>query len=151
MYSMADWRLNIDDFLKGQGFERKEPDLTHNDAVVIQEFLENIGRPVFENITDQLNAFKEVKAEVVESSFTPPLPIDYFHLSVFNRTQPKLTYRLRFTKEANGQVMLGAEYSTPNIYGENTRFHNSALNRTLTGTTEEDIASDFFQILQTKF
>ena len=148
---MADWRLNIDDFLKGQGFEKKAPELTNNDAVIIQEFLENVGRPVFENIADRLNAYKEVKAEVVETSFTPALPIDYFQLNVFNRNQPKLTYRLRFAKETNGQVMLGAEYSTPNIYGENTRFHNGALNRTLSGTTEEEIASDFFQILQTKF
>jgi hypothetical protein len=151
MNSMADWRLNIDDFLKGQGFERKAPELSNSDATQIQEFLENLGRPVFENIADRLNAYKEVKAEVAETSFTPPLPIDYFQLTVFNRTQPKLTYRLRFTKETNGQVMLGAEYSTPNIYGENTRFHNSALNRTITGTSEEDIASDFFHILQAKF
>jgi hypothetical protein len=148
---MADWRLNIDDFLKGQGFEKKEPELTSNDAVLIQEFLENLGRPVFENIADRLNAYKEVKAEVIETSFTPPVPIDYFQITVFNKNQPKLTYRLRFTKETNGQVMLGGEYSTPNIYGENTRFHNSALNRTLAGTSEEEIASDFFQILQAKF
>lgn len=148
---MADWRYNIDDFLKGQGFEKKEPELSTNDASLIQEFLENIGRPVFENIADRLNAYKEVKAEVTELAYTPLTQIDFFQLTVFNRNQPKLTYRLRFTKETNGQVMLGGEYSTPNIYGENTRFHNSALNRTLTGTTEEEIASDFFQILQSKF
>ena len=148
---MADWRLNIDDFLKGQGFEKKEPELSNNDAVLIQEFLENIGRPVFENIADRLNAYKEVKGEVVETSLTPLLHIDFFQLTVFNRNQPKLTYRLRFTKETNGQVMLGGEYSTPNIYGENTCFHYSALNRTLVGTSEEEIASDFFQILQAKF
>jgi len=148
---MADWRLNIDEFLKGQGFEKKEPELTSTDAILIQEFLENIGRPVFENIADRLNAYKDVKAEVEKSSFTPLLHIDSFQLTVFNRNQPKLTYRLRFTKETNGQVLLGGEYSTPNIYGENTRFHNSALNRTLAGTTEEEIAGDFFQILQAKF
>lgn len=148
---MADWRLNIDEFLKGQGFEKKAPELSDKDAALIQEFLENLGRPVFENIADRLNAYKEVKAEVVETSFTPQLSIDFFELTVFNRNQPKLTYRLRFTKETGGQVMLGGEYSTPNIYGENTRFHNSALNRTLAGTTEEEIASDFFQILQAKF
>ncbi|HYH14420.1 MAG TPA: hypothetical protein VD794_04330 [Flavisolibacter sp.] len=148
---MADWRLNIDEFLKGQGFEKKEPELSSNDVSLIQEFLENVGRPVFENIADRLNAYKEVKAEVIENSFTPLTHIDFFELTVFNRNQPKLTYRLRFTKEINGQVMLGGEYSTPNIYGENTRFHNSPLNRTLSGTAEEEIASDFFQILQAKF
>ncbi len=148
---MADWRLNIDEFLKGQGFEKKEPELSSSDVVLIQEFLENVGRPVFENIADRLNAYKEVKAEVIDTSFTPLSSIDFFELTVFNKTQPKLTYRLRFTKETNGHVLLGGEYSTPNIYGENTRFHYSSLNRTLTGTTEEEIASDFFQILQAKF
>jgi hypothetical protein len=42
--------------------------------------------------------------------------------------------------------MLGGEYSIPGIYGENTRFQNSTMSRLLSGTTEEEIASDFFQI-----
>ena len=147
---MADWRANMDEFLKGQGFEKKVPELSSLDAVHIQEFLENIGRPVFENIADRLNAYKEVKAEVAIVPFSLN-NIDFFELTVFNKNQSRLTYRLRFTKEMNGQVTLGGEYSIPNIYGENTRFHHTAMNRAITGTTEEDIASDFFQILQTKF
>ena len=65
-------------------------------------------------------------------------------------SQPKLSYRLSFLKNDNG-VTIGGEYSTPNIYGENTRYQNSGLNRALTGTSEDDIASDFFAIMKTKF
>lgn len=147
---MADWRTNMDDFLKGQGFEKKIPELSTTDARLIQEFLENIGRPAFENIADRLNAYKEVKAEVATVPF-PLNDLDFFELTVFNKNQPRLTYRLRFTKEMNGQVTLGGEYSIPNIYGENTRFHYTPMTRAITGTSEEDLASDFFQILQTKF
>ena len=47
---MPDWRHNIDELLKSQGFEKKAPELSADDESVIQEFLDNIGRPAFENI-----------------------------------------------------------------------------------------------------
>ncbi|HUQ97632.1 MAG TPA: hypothetical protein VM010_08200, partial [Chitinophagaceae bacterium] len=71
-------------------------------------------------------------------------------LTVFKLAQAKLTYRLKFLKREGG-VHLNSEYSIPNIYGENTRFHNSGLDRPLAGTSEEDIANDFSEILKSKF
>ena len=147
---MPDWRHNIDELLKSQGFEKKAPELSPEDEVIIQEFLENIGRPAFENICDQINSFQNIRAEVKTSKKRPQSAIEAFELSVYKMTQPKLSYRLGFIKKENG-VNINGEYSTPNIYGENTRYHNSGLNRTLSGTTEEDIASDFFAIMKSKF
>jgi hypothetical protein len=142
---MPDWRHNIDELLKSQGFEKKAPELS-----AIEEFLDNIGRPAFENICDQLNSFQNIRAEVKPSTKTPLLSIESFELSVYKMTQPKLSYRLKFLKKENG-INIGGEYSTPNIYGENTRYQYSGLNRALVGTTEDDIASDFFAILKSKF
>ena len=147
---MPDWRHNIDELLKSQGFEKKAPELSAEDAKVIQEFLDNIGRPAFENICDQINSFQNIRAEVSASKKTPQSTIESFELSVYKMTQPKLSYRLGFIKKENG-ININGEYSTPNIYGENTRYHNSGLNRALNGTTEEDIASDFFAIMKSKF
>ena len=147
---MPDWRHNIDELLKSQGFEKKAPELSADDQVAIEEFLENIGRPAFENICDQLNSFQNIRAEVKPSTKAPLLSIESFELSVYKMTQPKLSYRLKFLKKENG-INIGGEYRTPNIYGENTRYQNSALNRALSGTTEDDIASDFFAILKSKF
>ena len=147
---MPDWRHNIDELLKSQSFEKKAPELSPEDEVIIQEFLENIGRPAFENICDQINSFQNIRAEVKTSKKTPQSAIEAFELSVYKMTQPKLSYRLGFIKKENG-VNINGEYSTPNIYGENTHYHNSGLNRTLSGTTEEDIASDFFAIMKSKF
>lgn len=148
---MADWRQEIDDLLKHQGFEKKIPELSEADGGAIQEFLDNIGRPAFENVCDQLNSFQNVKAEVVESKRTQATALfEPFELSVFKMAQPKLTYRLRFLRKEKG-LYIGSEYSIPNIYGENTRFQNSTLDRQLAGTTEDDIASDFFAILKSKF
>ena len=147
---MPDWRHNIDELLKSQGFEKKAAELSVEDQQNIQEFLENIGKPAFENICDQLNAFQNIRAEVTPSKKLPQSLIESFELSVYKMSQPKLSYRLSFLKKENG-VNIGGEYSTPNIYGENTRYQNSGLSRVLPGTTEDDIASDFFAIMKTKF
>lgn len=147
---MPDWRQNIDELLKAQGFEKKAPELSAEDEGLIQEFLDNIGRPAFENICDQINSFQNIRAEVSASKKAPQSTIEPFELSIYKMTQPKLSYRLGFSKRENGINVTG-EYSTPNIYGENTRYQNSSLNRTLSGTTEEDIASDFFAIMKSKF
>lgn len=147
---MPDWRHNIDELLKSQGFEKKAPELSPEDELIIQEFLENIGRPAFENICDQINSFQNIRAEVKTSRKTPQAAIETCELSVYKMTQPKLSYRLGFIKKENG-VNINGEYSTPNIYGENTRYHNSGLNKTLNGTTEDDIAADFFAIMKSKF
>ena len=75
---MPDWRHNIDELLKSQGFEKKAPELSPEDEVIIQEFLENIGRPAFENICDQINSFQNIRAEVKTSKKTPQSAIEAF-------------------------------------------------------------------------
>ena len=147
---MADWRQEIDDLLKHEGFEKKAPELSADDQASIQEFLDNIGKPAFENICDQLNSFQSVKGEVMPSKKLPNSKIEGFELSVFKMGQPKLTYRLDFVKKEKSIYLIG-ESSTPNIYGENTRFQASNLDRPLAGTTEDDLAADFFSILKSKF
>ena len=147
---MPDWRHNIDELLKSQGFEKKAPELSADDEVVIQEFLDNIGRPAFENICDQINSFQNIRAEISASKKAPQSSIEPFELSIYKMSQPKLSYRLAFLKKENG-INISGEYSTPNIYGENTRYQSSGLNLALAGTTEDDIASDFFAIMKSKF
>ena len=147
---MPDWRQNIDELLKSQGFEKKAPELSAEDESIIQEFLDNIGRPAFENICDQINSFQNIRAEVTLAKKAPQTAIETFALSVYKMSQPKLSYRLGFVKKENGINVIG-EYSTPNIYGENTRYQNSGLNRAIAGTSEDDLATDFFSIMESKF
>ena len=147
---MGDWRQEIDDLFKSRGFEKKIPELSADDQMVIQEFLVNIGKPAFENFSDELNSFLHVKAEVVSSKKSPESLMEQVELNVFQMMHPKLTYRLKFLKKDNG-VLIQGEYSTPNIYGENTRFHDTSLERPLAGTTEDDIAKDISNILESKF
>ena len=147
---MGDWRQEIDDLFKSRGFEKKIPELSADDQMVIQEFLDNIGKPAFENFSDELNSFLHVKAEVVASKKSPESLMELVELNVFQMMHPKLTYRLKFLKKDNG-VLIQGEYSTPNIYGENTRFHDTSLERPLAGTTEDDIGKDISNILESKF
>jgi hypothetical protein len=147
---MADWRQEIDDLFKSQGFAKKIPELSAEDQVAIQEFQDNIGKPALENFCDELNSFQNIKAEVEVSKKNADALMEQVELTVYKMGQPKITYRLKFVKRDNG-VYINSEYSIPNIYGENTRFHNSALNRPLAGTTEDEIANDFSDILKSKF
>ena len=147
---MGDWRQEIDDLFKSRGFEKKIPELSENDQITIQEFLENIGKPAFENFCDELNSFHNVKAEVEALKKSREAIMEQIELTVYNMMQPKLTYRLKFQKKGHDVYIIG-EYSTPNIYGENTRFHDSTLDRLMSGTTEEDIAKDLSTILESKF
>lgn len=147
---MADWRQQINDIFKGQGFEKKVPELSVEDEAAIQEFQDNIGKPAFENFCDELNTFQHVKAEVNIAKKKPEALMELVELTVYKMAHPKLTYRLKFFKKEAG-IFVGGEYSIPNIYGENTRFHDSSLGRPLAGTTEEEIANDFSGILKSKF
>ena len=147
---MADWRQEIDALFKSQGFEKKIPELSVEDQMAIQEFQDNIGKPALENFCDELNSFQNIRAEVVVSRKNPDALMEVVELTVYKLAQAKLTYRLKFLKREGG-VHLASEYSIPNIYGENTRFHNSALERALAGTTEDEIANDFSEILKSKF
>lgn len=147
---MADWRQEIDDLFKSQGFERKIPELSADDQVAIQEFQENIGKPALENFCDELNSFQNIRAEVIISKKNAEALMEQVELTIFKVAQAKLTYRLKFLKRDDG-VHLSSEYSIPNIYGENTRFHNSPLDRPLAGSTEDEIANDFSLILKSKF
>jgi hypothetical protein len=147
---MADWRQEIDDLFKSQGFAKKIPELSAEDQLAIQEFQENIGKPALENFCDELNSFQNIKAEVVVSKKNAEALMEQVELTVYKMAQPKITYRLKFLKKESG-VFINSEYSIPNIYGENTRFHNSGLNRPLAGTSEDEIANDFSEILKSKF
>lgn len=147
---MADWRQEINALFKSQGFERKIPELSAEDELAIQEFQENIGKPVLENFCDELNSFQNIRAEINISKKRADAAMEQVELTIFKLAQAKLTYRLKFVKREDG-VHLSSEYSIPNIYGENTRFHNSTLDRPLAGTTEDDIANDFSEILKSKF
>jgi hypothetical protein len=122
---MADWRQEIDDLFKSQGFAKKIPELSVEDQLAIQEFQENIGKPALENFCDELNSFQNIKAEVVVSKKNAEALMEQVELTVYKMAQPKITYRLKFLKKESG-VFINSEYSIPNIYGENTRFHNSA-------------------------
>jgi len=147
---MGDWRQEMDDLFKSRGFEKKIPELSENDQKGIQEFIENIGKPAFENFCDELNSFLHVRAEVEAMKKSREAIMEQIELTVYNMMQPKLTYRLKFQKKDDG-IYIKGEYSTPNIYGENTRFHDSTLDRLMSGTTEEEIGRDISNILESKF
>lgn len=147
---MTDWRQQIDEVIKSQGFEKKVPELSLDDFNTIQEFLDQKARATFENICDQLNTFQNVRAEVVMAKSPVHASINAFELLVYKMGQPRLTYRLNFARRLEG-LYLNGEYSTPNIYGENTRFHKTGLERLATHVWEDDIAADFLAVLGSKF
>ncbi len=146
----TDWRQQMDEVIKAQGFEKKIPELSAEDFAAIQEFLEQKARAAFENICDQLNTFQNIRADVVEAKSPVHGPIAAFELLVYKAGQPRLTYRFNFTRRAEG-LYLNGEFSTPNIYGENTRFHKSGLERLITHVWEDDIAADFLTVISSKF
>src|SRR3712207_2029364 len=106
---MADWRQQINDIFKGQGYEKKIPELSPQEEAAIQEFMENIGKPAFENFCDELNTFQHVKAEVNIIKKKPDAVMELVELTVFKMTHPKLTYRLKFFKKEAG-IFIGGEY-----------------------------------------
>lgn len=140
----------MDEVIKAQGFEKKIPELSADDFADIQQFLEQRARAAFENICDQLNTFQNIRAEVIPAKSVVHSSIGAFDLLVYKMGQPRLTYRLNFARRLEGLYLFG-EYSTPNIYGENTRFNKSGLERLLTHVWEDDIAADFLGVLGTKF
>ena len=147
---MTDWRQQIDEVIKAQGFEKKIPELSADDFAAIQEFLDQKARASFENISDQLNTFQNIRAEVVAAKSAVHASVNACDLLVYKMGQPRLTYRLNFARRLEGLYVSG-EYSTPNIYGENTRFHKTGLERLITHVWEDDIAADFSAVLSTKF
>lgn len=147
---MMDWRQHIDEVIKSQGFEKKIPELSTEDFATIQVFLDQKARAAFEDICEQLNTFQNIRAEVMGAKSPVHTSINTFELLVHKMGQPKLTYRLNFTRRMEGIYVFG-EFSTPNIYGENTRFNKTSFDRLITHAWEDDIAADFSGILKSKF
>ena len=147
---MANWRQDLDEVFKSKGFDKKLPELSVKDEQSIQEFLDNIGKPAFENISDQLNSFNDVKAEVEVSKRSGDSSIENVELHLFRLGQPKLAYRVKFTKRQE-HIYLEGEYSIPNIYGENTRYHKTSLEHPLSDITEEELAADLAEVLRSRF
>lgn len=147
---MTNWRQELDDVFKGKGFEKKLPELSPKDEENIQKFIDNIGKPAFENIADQLNSFNKIKAEVEVNKRSGNSIMEEIVLHLFQMGQPKLAYRLKFSKKQESLYLFG-EYSIPNIYGENTRFHNTSLESPLNNSTEEEIAADLADVLKSRF
>ena len=147
---MTNWRQELDEVFKSKGFEKKLPELSAKDGQSIQEFLDNIGKPAFENISDQLNSFNDVKAEVEVSKRSNDTIIEDVELHLFKQGQPKLAYRVKFTKRQE-HIFIEGEYSIPNIYGENTRYHKTSLEQPLADITEEELAADIAEVLRSRF
>lgn len=147
---MTNWRQDLDEVFKSKGFEKKLPELSVKDEQSIQEFLDNIGKPAFENISDQLNSFNDVKAEVEVSKRSNDSNIENVELHLFRLGQPKLAYRLKFSKRQE-HIYIEGEYSIPNIYGENTRYHKTTLEQPLSDITEEELAADLAEVVRSRF
>lgn len=147
---MTNWRQDLDEVFKSKGFEKKLPELSVKDEQSIQEFLDNIGKPAFENISDQLNSFNDVKAEVEVSKRSNDSHIENVELHLFRLGQPKLAYRLKFSKRQE-HIYIEGEYSIPNIYGENTRYHKTTLEQPLSDITEEELAADLAEVVRSRF
>src|SRR6478672_6073567 len=99
---MADWRQEINALFKSQGFERKIPELSAEDEMAIQEFQENIGKPVLENFCDELNSFQNIRAEININKKSADAVMEHVELTIFKVAQAKLTYRLKFIKREDG-------------------------------------------------
>ena len=147
---MTNWRQDLDEVFKSKGFEKKLPELSVKDEQSIQEFLDNMGKPAFENISDQLNSFNDVKAEVEVSKRSNDSNIENVELHLFRLGQPKLAYRLKFSKRQE-HIYIEGEYSIPNIYGENTRYHKTTLEQPLSDITEEELAADLAEVVRSRF
>jgi hypothetical protein len=147
---MADWKEELNQFLGDKG---KAPSLTkfnQSEEIKIQEFLSEVFKTSLTKLKEQLNSYKDIKAEISTSKKAEHSFFEQVEFRVYKIMQQKFTYRLVFSKPEN-VINAQGQFSIPNLYGESIIFTDNAFYKPIAEIKEKDILEDFTKTFKEHF
>jgi hypothetical protein len=156
---MNDWKDELDSLLSNKGIKKtvvlsddasKIQPLNREDEKLIQEYLETIIKPSFQQLASVIGSYQDLTAKVEITKKADVSDIVNIELRVFLMLQMKLAYRLKFVKEENHLFVIG-QYSLTNLYGNPTGYEPSNMCLSISDADSEKIINDFMNCFSAKF
>ncbi len=139
---MADWIQDLNQFLGDKGKQQSLTEFTQSDEIRIQEFLIEVFKTSLTKLKEQLDSYKDIKADISTSKKAAHRFFEQIELRIYRILQQKFTYRLVFSKSEN-IIYAQGQFSIPNLYGESITFNDTVLNKPIADIKEKDILEDF--------
>lgn len=147
---MANWIEDLNQFLGDKGMKQKFPEFNSSEELEIQKASEEIIKPIYEKIKQQLDLYPNQKADIITSKKTTYVVIEQVEFRIYKTTQPKFTYRISFFKVDN-DIYAKGQFCIPNLYGENINFTDTSFSKLLSDLLAEDIGVDFTNSFKANF
>ena len=133
----------LDDFLNSKGIKQNIPVFTPSEEHQIQKSIEEVVKPAFKLLANQLNSYKNIKAEVTISKDATHSVRENIHISIYKSNNCKFRYYAQFVKN-EAAIMITGKYCIPNFYGECANaITATVLNRQIAELVKEEIVQDF--------
>ena len=147
---MADWIQELNQFLGGKGKEQSLHTFNQSDEIKIQEFISEVFKTSLTKLREQLNSYKDIKAEISTSKKAAHRFFEEVEFRVYKIMQQKFTYRLEFSK-AESVIFAKGQFSIPNLYGDSIHFTDTSFHKPIAEIKEKDILEDFTNTLKEHF
>jgi hypothetical protein len=147
---MSDWKQELNQFLGDKGKTQSSPQFNQSDEMKIQEFLSEIFKTSLAKLKEQMNSYKDIKAEISISKKAEHSFFEQVELRVYKIMQQKFTYRLVFFKTGDLIIAKG-QFSIPNLYGESIHFTDTSFQKPIAEIKEKDVLEDFTKTFKEHF
>lgn len=147
---MADWIQELNQFLGDKGEKPSLPEFNRSEEMKIQEFLSEVFKTSLTKLKEQLNLYRDIKAEISTSKKATDTLMEQVEFRVYKILQQKFTYRLVFLKVDN-VISARSQFSIPNLYGQSISFTDTSIHKPIAEIKEKDILGDFTKTFKEHF
>ena len=123
---------------------------SQSDEIKIQEFISEVFKTNLTKLKEQLNSYKDIKAEISTSKKAAHRFFEEVEFRVYKIMQQKFTYRLEFSK-AEDVLFAKGQFSIPNLYGESIHFTDTSFYKPIKEIKGKDILEDFTNTFKEHF
>ena len=134
----------LKDFFKSKGIKKIIPEFNQSQEQQIQIIIENVYKPVFTELSEELSSFANIRADMMVSKRTMDSIKEEIELKVYRTMQAKFFYRPKFLVENNDIFVIG-QFCIPNFYGEGLTYRDTEFKRIITDINEVAIKDDFMK------
>jgi hypothetical protein len=132
----------LEDFFNSKGIKKNVPEFTPAQEEQIQKVIQNVIKPAFTTLADELSSYANFKADIMTSKKSINSIKENIELKVYRIMQAKFIYRPKFSIEDN-DIFLTGQFCKPELYGESVEYKYTDLKKVIADIKENDIKNDF--------
>jgi hypothetical protein len=134
-------------FLNSKGIQKKVIKFTEDQERIIQSKIEEIVKPAFQILQDELNSYNGITSQIMTSKNEHDAITENIQINVLKGNRIIFAYRPEFSVN-NSHVYLNGQYCIfkSDVYGESTHYLSTNLNKDVFEIEIQDIIVDFEEI-----